>query len=120
MSTLRCHSDVVRTVHFDGKFLASGSEDMTIKVFNFQTRETFALRGHQGAVLYVRVHAPSRTLFSSSEDTTIRMVSWIDDDTITYDGITDRQHYSRILTFGLSGTSTAAPASVYSKATSTE
>ena len=73
LSTLRCHSEGVITVNFDGAYLASGSIDHTVKIFNFDTRQTYTLRGHTDWVNQVRLDVSSRTVFSASDDCTIRL-----------------------------------------------
>ncbi|OBR14776.1 WD domain-containing protein [Colletotrichum higginsianum IMI 349063] len=73
ISTLRCHTEGVITVDFDGKFLASGSIDKSIKIFNFDSKETFCLRGHEDWVNHVRLDPGSQTLFSASDDCTVRL-----------------------------------------------
>lgn len=73
ISTLRGHSEGVITVDFDGKYLASGSIDKSIKIFNFDSKETFCLRGHEDWVNHVRLDPGSQTLFSASDDCTVRL-----------------------------------------------
>ncbi|CAI4218032.1 unnamed protein product [Parascedosporium putredinis] len=73
VNTLQCHSAGVISVHFEGKWLASGSIDRTVKVFNFETRQTWSFRGHEDWVNEVRMDLPSRTVFSVSDDCTIKM-----------------------------------------------
>jgi F-box/WD-40 domain protein MET30 len=73
VSTLQCHTDGVLSVHFDGCTLASGSVDKTVKIFSFDTKQTFTLRGHTDWVNHVRLDSASRTVFSASDDLTVRM-----------------------------------------------
>lgn len=73
LSTLQCHTEGVLSVHFDGVTLASGSVDRTVKIFNFNTRQTFCLRGHTDWVNHVRIDSESRTVFSASDDLTVRL-----------------------------------------------
>lgn len=73
LSTLQCHTEGVLSVHFDGATLASGSVDRTVKIFDFNTKQTFCLRGHTDWVNHVRLDSESRTVFSASDDLTIRM-----------------------------------------------
>jgi F-box/WD-40 domain protein MET30 len=73
LSTLRGHSDAVVSLHFDGQLLASGSADRTIKIFNFQTKVSYCLRGHTDWVNQVRIDTPSSTLLSASDDCTIKL-----------------------------------------------
>jgi F-box and WD-40 domain protein MET30 len=73
VNTMTCHTDSVISVHFDGKWLASGSIDRSVKLFNFETRHTFCLRGHKDWVNHVRLDLHSRTVFSASDDCTIKL-----------------------------------------------
>ncbi|RCI14851.1 hypothetical protein L249_6512 [Ophiocordyceps polyrhachis-furcata BCC 54312] len=73
LSTLQCHSDGVLSVHYDGCTLASGSIDKTVKIFSFDTKQTFSLRGHTDWVNHVRIDSPSRTVFSASDDMSIKL-----------------------------------------------
>jgi F-box/WD-40 domain protein MET30 len=73
LSTLECHTDGVLSVHFDGCTLASGSIDKSVKIFNFDTKQTFFLREHTDWVNHVRIDSESRTVFSASDDLTIKM-----------------------------------------------
>jgi F-box/WD-40 domain protein MET30 len=60
-------------VHFEGNILASGSIDRTVKIWNFSDKSTFSLRGHKDWVNAVRVDSASRTVFSASDDCTVRL-----------------------------------------------
>lgn len=73
LSTLQCHTEGVLSVHFDGVTLASGSVDRTVKIFDFNTKQTFCLRGHTDWVNHVRIDSESRTVFSASDDLTVRL-----------------------------------------------
>jgi WD40 repeat protein len=51
VTTLRGHDDWVRSVVFspDGKHLASGSQDKTVKLWSFDSKkELTTLQGHRG------------------------------------------------------------------------
>ncbi|KAG6125694.1 E3 ubiquitin ligase complex SCF subunit scon-2 [Claviceps aff. purpurea] len=73
LSTLQCHTDGVLSVHFDGCTLASGSIDRTVKIFSFKNKQTFSLRGHTDWVNHVRIDSSSRTVFSASDDMTVKL-----------------------------------------------
>ncbi|TGO33687.1 hypothetical protein BHYA_0232g00140 [Botrytis hyacinthi] len=73
MSSYPGHTDGVVGLHFEGNLLASGSIDRTVKVWNFEDKSTSSLRGHKDWVNAVKVDSASRTLFSASDDCTIRL-----------------------------------------------
>lgn len=73
VSVLRGHTDGVLSLHFDSDLLASGSADNTIRVWNFREKSFMTLRGHTDWVNSVHIHSPTHTLFSASDDTTVRM-----------------------------------------------
>ena len=73
ISTYTGHSDGVISLHFDSTILASGSIDTTIKIWNFEDKSTFLLRGHTDWVNAVKVDSASRTVFSASDDCTVRL-----------------------------------------------
>ncbi|MBE3042541.1 F-box/WD repeat-containing protein, partial [Candidatus Bathyarchaeota archaeon] len=73
VNTLQYHSGGVIAMHFEGKYLASGSTDGCLKVSNFETRQIWCARGHDDWVNQVRMDLPSRTVFSASDDCTIKM-----------------------------------------------
>jgi F-box/WD-40 domain protein MET30 len=47
--------------------------DQTIRVWNSETQQTFLLRGHTDWINSVRIDEASRTLFSASDDLTVRL-----------------------------------------------
>lgn len=67
------HSGAVISLHFDGTILASGSQDKTIRVRNFKDCSRVVLHGHTDWVNAVKVHAASQTLYSASDDCTVRV-----------------------------------------------
>jgi len=67
------HDGAVISLHFDGMILASGSQDKTIRVRNFKDCSRVVLRGHTDWVNAVKVHAASQTLYSASDDCTVRV-----------------------------------------------
>ncbi|KAL4791553.1 WD40-repeat-containing domain protein [Aspergillus venezuelensis] len=73
ISTYTGHRGGVIGLHFDASILASGSVDKTVKIWNFEDKSTFLLRGHTDWVNAVRVDTSSRTVFSASDDCTVRL-----------------------------------------------
>ncbi|MDC0347272.1 WD40 repeat domain-containing protein [Planctomycetota bacterium] len=75
-NTLSGHAGSVYSVSWspDGRFLASGSGDRTIKIWNAATgREEKTLRGHTNSVRSVSWSPDGRTLASGSSDNTIKI-----------------------------------------------
>ena len=74
---LEGHQKVVYGLSFspDGKMLASGSEDNTIKLWSTDGRLLHTLIGHQGPVSSVSFSPNGRTLASGSYDNTIKLWS---------------------------------------------
>ncbi|KAL4864844.1 hypothetical protein BDV12DRAFT_175605 [Aspergillus spectabilis] len=73
LSTYTGHRGGVIGLHFDASILASASVDKTVKIWNFEDKSTFLLRGHTDWVNAVRVDTLSRTVFSASDDCTVRL-----------------------------------------------
>ncbi|KKA29470.1 hypothetical protein TD95_003409 [Thielaviopsis punctulata] len=73
INTMAPHQEGVITVHFVDNWLVSGSIDKTVKLFDFHTRQTWCLRGHTDWVNHVRIDIESRTIFSASDDLTIKL-----------------------------------------------
>jgi F-box/WD-40 domain protein MET30 len=73
LSTYNGHADGVISLHFDSNILVSGSIDKTAKIWNFEDRSIFTLRGHTDWVNSVKIDSPSRTIFTASDDITVRL-----------------------------------------------
>ncbi len=76
LSTLSGHSDQVRSVAFspDGKTLASGSDDKTVKLWNVADgKELRSLSGHSSIVTSVAFSPDGKTLASVSWDKTVKL-----------------------------------------------
>ncbi|MGI2909791.1 WD40 repeat domain-containing protein, partial [Hassallia sp. VBCCA 56010] len=70
------HSNSVRSVAFspDGKTLASGSDDNTIKLWDVATGKlSQTLTGHSNSVRSVAFSPDGKTLASGSDDNTIKL-----------------------------------------------
>ncbi len=71
LHTLTGHSDCIRCAAFsgDGKLLATGASDRSIRLWNPETGEQIAiLKGHTGNVSHLTFSADGKTLLSSSEN----------------------------------------------------
>jgi F-box and WD-40 domain protein MET30 len=75
ISTYTGHLGGIISLHFGfgSTIVASASTDMTVKIWNFEDKSTFSLRGHTDWVNAVRVDTESRTVFSASDDCTVRL-----------------------------------------------
>ena len=73
ISTYTGHQGGVICLHFDSTILASGSMDNTVKIWNFEDKSTRVLRGHEDWVNAVKVDTASRTVFTASDDLTVRL-----------------------------------------------
>lgn len=71
--TLNGHSQGVIGLHMADKLLASGSSDNTIVVHDFNHFKRTTLYGHTDWVNAVKIDLPSRTLFSASDDMTVKL-----------------------------------------------
>ncbi|MEH2073969.1 MAG: hypothetical protein V7K57_06185 [Nostoc sp.] len=74
--TLQGHSNSVNSVTFspDGKTLASGSSDKTIKLWDVGTgREIYTLQGHSSCVNSIAFSPDGKILASGSDDKTIKL-----------------------------------------------
>lgn len=73
LSTYRGHDGGVIGLHFAGDHLASGSVDKSVKIWNFRDKSITTLRGHTDWVNSVKLDMDSRTIFSASDDLTVRL-----------------------------------------------
>lgn len=73
INTFEAHSRGVIGIHMADKLLASGSSDGTVVVHDFNTYKRFVLHGHSDWVNSVKIDLPSRTLFSASDDCTVKL-----------------------------------------------
>ena len=73
ISTYDGHSEGVIALHFDSDILVSGSVDHTARIWNFRDRSIFTLRGHTDWVNSVKIDSASRTIFTASDDCTVKL-----------------------------------------------
>lgn len=67
------HSDGVIGLHHNSEIMVSGSVDKTARVWNLKTKSVTVLRGHTDWVNAVRIDTPSYTVFTASDDCTIKL-----------------------------------------------
>ena len=76
MDPLRGHDEPVHSVVYspDGRCIASGSSDFTVRVWDAQTGQSvMALTGHDDAVESVAFSPDGKSIVSGSQDKTIRI-----------------------------------------------
>jgi WD40 repeat protein len=72
------HKDSILSVTFspDGKYLASGSRDKTIKLWSLESQqEITTLQGHNGSIYSVAFSPDGKYLASGSGDKTVKLWS---------------------------------------------
>lgn len=72
-STFSAHEAGVIGLHMAGNILASGSQDHTIAIHDLGNKTKYKLLGHEDWVNSVKIDLPSRTLFSASDDQTVKL-----------------------------------------------
>lgn len=73
IATYQGHSGGIVALHFDSNILVSGSVDHTARVWNFQDRSVCTLRGHNDWVNSVKIDTASRTIFTASDDCSVKL-----------------------------------------------
>jgi WD40 repeat protein len=77
--TLTGHTDRINAIALsaNGKYLISGSDDKTLKVWDWQTGvEVRTLTGHTKSVNAIALSADGKYLVSSSYDNTLKVWDW--------------------------------------------
>ena len=77
MALLTGHTGVARTIIFssDGKTLASGARDRTIKLWNLETGDVITCIGHRRGVESVAFSPDGKMIVSGAEDSTVKLWS---------------------------------------------
>jgi len=72
---LKGHTSPVWSLSFsrDGKILASGSADKTIRLWNWETGESIELKGHESRIRSIAVSADGKMIVSGSDDNTLKI-----------------------------------------------
>lgn len=73
LRTLQFSRSAVVSLDFQGNILVAGSADNTIKMWNFHDSSIYTLEAHEDWVNCVKIHLPSRTFFSASDDQTTKI-----------------------------------------------
>jgi WD40 repeat protein len=75
---LRGHSDSITSIAFspDSKYLASGSQDKTVKLWSVESqKEVTSLLGHNNKITSVTFSPDGKYLASGSQDKTVKLWS---------------------------------------------
>ena len=77
IQTLKGHSNRVNSVAFspDGKTIATGSGDNTVKLWNLEGKEIQTLKGHSSGVTSVAFGSNGKTIATASDDSTVKLWS---------------------------------------------
>lgn len=71
---LHGHSDMIRCVKVSGNLIATGSKDLTVRVYDLNSRtEKFLLKGHQRWIFSVGFSKDGKKLFSGSGDGVLKV-----------------------------------------------
>ena len=77
IQTLKGHSNSVSSIAFspDGKTIATGGEDKTVKLWTLEGREMQSFNGHDDVVFSVAFSPDGKTIASGSRDKTVKLWS---------------------------------------------
>jgi len=86
------HSNSVMSVVFspDGKTIATGSDDNTVKLWNLEGKEIQTLKGHSASVLSVVFSPDGKTIATGSDDNTVKLWNLEGKEIQTLKGHSDR------------------------------
>ena len=75
LQTLKGHSDSANSIAFspDGKTIATGSVDNTVKLWNLEGKEIQTLKGHSDRVSSVAFSPDGKTIATGSGDNTVKL-----------------------------------------------
>jgi F-box and WD-40 domain protein MET30 len=70
--TISAGGDIL-SINYDSSLLCAGGHENTVRFWGFSDRKSFIFRGHTDTVNSVRIDHASKTVFSGSDDGTVRL-----------------------------------------------